>query len=352
MKFYQKILLCAILLLACWIRVQGVGPDNQFTSNDAYLYALQAQEIAEQNVLPARDMRRWLPEGRENGQRLYLYAYGIAYIHKSIGWIFPELTLYHIQIYLPTICFVLGLCVLCLFLARVFGFYFAATVILLLATLPGSIERSSVGFGDRDAWCWMFGILAVISYLWKERMELGWRRWVTTALCGATVFLGGMSWEGFGFFLIIIIALELWKFCTTDTEDRLIEYVLWVLMFVPWLYFISPAYRSGYSSNTHLAAIMLFPPLVVLISRSIRYLLLTYVEQLRHYARKLAWGLTLLSITAGIAYIVTQASTFEETAYPFHENQFIKTIGELADPDFGYWWNRHGTIFVFGSVGL
>ena len=354
MKFYQKILLCAILLLAFWIRIQGVGrlPDNQFTSNDAYLYALQAQEIAEQNVLPARDMRRWLPEGRENGQRLYLYAYGIAYIHKSIGWIFPELTLYHIQIYLSTICFVLGLCVLCLFLARVFGFYFAATVILLLATLPGSIERSSVGFGDRDAWCWMFGILAVISYLWKEHMELGWRRWITTALCGATVFLGGMSWEGFGFFLIIIIALELWKFCTTDTENRLIEYVLWTLMFVPWLYFISPAYRSGYSSNTHLAAIMLFPPLMVLILRGIRYLLLTYIEHLRRYARKLAWGLTLLSITAGIAYIVTQASTFEETAYPFHENQFIKTIGELADPDFGYWWSRHGTIFVFGSVGL
>ena len=354
MKFYQKILLCAILLLACWIRVQGVErlPDNQFTSNDAYLYALQAQEIAERNVLPARDMRRWLPEGRENGQRLYLYAYGIAYIHKSIGWIFPELTLYHIQIYLPTICFIVGLGVLCLFLARVFGFYFAATVILLLAILPGSIERSAAGFGDRDAWCWMFGILAVISYLWKERMELGWQRWITTALCGAIVFLGGMSWEGFGFFLIIIIALELWKFCTTDTEDRLIEYVLWMLMFVPWLYFISPAYRSGYSSNTHLAAIMLFPPLAVLILRSIRYLLLTYVEQLRRYARKLAWGLTLLSITAGIVYIITQASTFEETAYPFHENQFMQTIGELADPNFRYWWNRHGTIFVLGSVGL
>ena len=354
MKFYQKILLCAILLLACWIRIQGVErlPDNQYTSNDAYLYALQAQEIAEQGILPARDMRRWLPEGRENGQRLYLYAYGIAYIHKSIGWIFPKLTLYHIQVYLPCICFIIGLSVLCLFLVRVHGVYFAAIVILLLATLPGSIERSAAGFGDRDAWCWMFGILAVTSYLWKERLEPGWRRWVATVLCGATVFLGGMSWEGFGFFLIIIIAIELWKFCTTDTEDRILEYVLWILMFVPWLYLISPAYRSGYSSNTHLAAIILFPPLVVLISRGIRYLLLTHVEQLHRYARKLAWGLTLLSVTAGIVYIVTQAGTFEETAYPFHENQFIKTITELKDPNFRYWWNRHGAIFAFGSVGL
>lgn len=46
--------------LPAWIRIQDVGrlPDNQFTSNDAYLYALQAQEIAEQGILPARDMRR------------------------------------------------------------------------------------------------------------------------------------------------------------------------------------------------------------------------------------------------------------------------------------------------------
>ncbi len=176
MTFYQKIPLCVFLLLAFWIRIQGVVrlPDNQFTSNDAYLYALQAQEIAEQGILPERDMRRWLPEGRENGQRLYLYAYGIAYIHKSIVWIFPKLTLYHIQVYLSCICFIVGLSVLYHFLIRVHGDYFAAIVILLLVTLPGSIERSAAGFGDRDAWCWMFGILAVTSYLWKERMESGW----------------------------------------------------------------------------------------------------------------------------------------------------------------------------------
>ena len=88
MNFYQKILLCAIVLLACWIRVQGVDrlPDGQFTSNDAYLFASQAQEIAEQGVLPARDMHRWLPHGRDNGQIFPLYAYAIAYTHKpSVG---------------------------------------------------------------------------------------------------------------------------------------------------------------------------------------------------------------------------------------------------------------------------
>ena len=354
MNFYQKILLCAIVLLACWIRVQGVSrlPDGQFTSNDAYLFASQAQEITEQGVLPARDMRRWLPHGRDNGQIFPLYAYAIAYTHKSIGWMSPKLTLYHIQVYLSVICFTLGLGVLCFFLARVYGVTFAAIVTLLLATLPGSIERSAAGFGDRDAWCWMLGILAVISYLWKERLEPGQRRWIATALAGFTVFLGGMSWEGFGFFVLMIVGVELWKFCSTDTEQHLKEYLFYMFMFVPWLYLISPAYRSGSGFSTHVAALVLLPPLMVFVLRGGRYLLLKHVEQLRPHPRKLAWGLTLLSIAAGVGYIFMQAGTFAETAYPFRESRLMQNVAELADPNFRFWANRYGAVFVLGSLGL
>ena len=354
MNFYQKILLCAIVLLACWIRVQGVDrlPDGQFTSNDAYLFAGQAQEIADQVSLPARDMRRWLPVGRDNGQIFPLYAYTIAYTHKAIGWVSPKLTLYHIQVYAAAICFTLGLGVLCFFLARVYGGTFAAIAALLLATLPGSIERSAAGFGDRDAWCWMLGIFAVISYLWKESMEPGRRRWIATALAGFTVFLGGMSWEGFGFFVLMIVAVELYKFCSTDTEQHLKEYLLYMLMFVPWLYLISPAYRSGYGFSTHVTALMLLPPLTVFALRGSKFLLLKYVEQLRPHPRKLAWGLTLLSIAAGVGYIFMQAGTFAETAYPFRESQLMQNIGELGDPNFRYWVGRYGAVFVLGSLGL
>ena len=113
---------------------------------------------------------------------------------------------------------------------------------MLLATLPGSVERSAAGFGDRDAWCWMFGVLAVAIYLWKEQIpynppvtedeggttpeKMGkwisnWRRYLATALAGFIVFLGGLSWESFGLFVLIILCAELWKFCTTETEDEI-----------------------------------------------------------------------------------------------------------------------------------
>ncbi|MCY3740189.1 MAG: hypothetical protein OXH00_04130 [Candidatus Poribacteria bacterium] len=344
------LILFGLLCLNFLIRIQGVEriPDGQFTENDAYLFHRQANIIAEQGSLPARDMDRWLPLGRDNQQLLSLYPYAIAALHK----VFPWWSLYQIQLYLPVLCFTLAIGMLFLFLTRCYGVMFAAIVGVLLATLPGSISRSAVGFGDRDAWYYLIGVLVVTSYLWKEQMDPGRRRWIATALAGVTCFLGGMSWEGFGVFVLMIIALELYKLCTTDTEQHLKEYLLWLVMFVPWLYLISPAYHSGYGFSTHVTALMLFPPLTVYALRGIRYLLLHYYPLLRTHGRKLAWGLTCLGILTGVAYILVQAGTFAETAYPFDESRLIKDVGELGDPHFRFWQRRHGAIFVLGSLGL
>ena len=73
-----------ILLLAFWIRIQGVGtiPDGQFTGNDPYLYYWQAQMVTEQGRLPARDMHRWLLLGRDLGQSLNAYPYASLILTK------------------------------------------------------------------------------------------------------------------------------------------------------------------------------------------------------------------------------------------------------------------------------
>ena len=351
---YRTVLVGALLtgigLLAVWIRIQGVErlPEGQFTAHDPYLYYRQAHIISTEGQLPARDMDRWLPLGRDNTQLLPLFSYAIAYTHK----VFPWWSVYQIQLYLPVLCFTLGLGGLFLFLTRCYDVMFASIVCVLLATLPGSIERSAAGFGDRDAWCWMLGVLAVTSYLYKEQIAPGRRRYLTTALAGFTVFLGGMSWEAFGVFVVIILATELYKFCTTDTEQRLKEYLLYLLMFVPWLYLISPAYHSGYGHTTHLFALTLAPPLSVFALRGTRYLLLKHIDSLRPHARKLAWGLTLLGIAAGASYMLLQQKTFATTAFTLFETKLMKSVGELADPNFKYWIDRYGTVFIFSSFGF
>jgi len=109
-------LLTGIILLAFWIRIQGVSqlPVNQFTETDAYLYHWQAKIISKHGQLPERDMHRWSPVGRDNTQLLSLYAYAIAYLHKAFQW----LSLYQIQLYLPVFAFIVGLGALFLFLTH------------------------------------------------------------------------------------------------------------------------------------------------------------------------------------------------------------------------------------------
>ena len=344
----------SILLLVFWMRIQGAGriPDGQFTGHDAYLYYWQAQIVSEHGHLPERDMHRWLPLGRDLGQTLNLYSYFLAYTYKAIALCYPEVSLYHVSLYAPPICFLIALGTLCLFLYYTNGLLFSGIVGVLLATLPGAIDRSSVGFGDRDSWCFLLAILAITTYLASLQTQSQRRRILWTLASGVTVFLGGISWEGFGFFVAMTLSVELWKFCTTETEHHLNAYVLWIFLFVPGLYLASSAYRSGYGFATHVTALMIFSPLVVFVLRSVRYLLLNFFKQLHPYARHIAWFLTLSSLVMGAYYIIINLDNLAFTAYPFRENRLMRSIDELANPHFSFWRERYGSIFILGSLGL
>ena len=355
--FLPWILLGAILLVAFWIRIQGVPniPEGQFTGSDPYLHYWQAQIVSEQGRLPARDMHRWLPFGRDYGQSMTAYAYGLAYTHKAITVFFRNVSLYQVSLFSPAVCFVLGLGVLCFFLYRTFGLLFSSIVGILLATLPGIVERSSAGFSDRDSWCLMLGIFAVTTYLASLQTQSSRRRLFLTLASGLSVFLGGMSWEGFGVFLGIILCVELWKFLTSEKEEGLRLYALWVCTFVPTLYLALPAYRSGEGFTTHLFAFVLMPPLVLLGIRALRHVLITkssLANKFRPHTRNLSLGLVLASSALAFGYVWIQLDTFASTTVPLSQNQLMQTVGELDTPNYGFWVFRYGSLFFLGSLGF
>ncbi len=320
---FHSIILIVILFLTFWIRLQVPSdiPDGKFTSQDAYLFRNQINEIVEHGSLPNRDMNRWLPLGRDNTQLLSLYPYAIVYIHKIVSWAFPSLTTYHIQLYAPVVCFTLGVGILFLFLVKSYGCFYAAIVTLLLATMPGSIDRSSVGFSDRDSWCWLLAVVAIVSYLSKEAMHKRWQKYVVSIISRISVFCGGMSWEGFGVFVLVIIAVELWTYCTTYKTEHSIEYFLWMFMFVPWVYIISPAYHRGYGFSTHLTAMLLYPSIILGLIHGIRYIILKKITWDVAHQKIFPYTLAFLAFIVGCIYIYFQIDTFEETAYAFRESR-------------------------------
>ena len=350
-------LLIVVLFGTFLIRIQSSAniPQGQLTDPDGYFYYWQAQLISENGQLPARDMRRWLPLGRDLGQTLNLYPYVLAYTHKIVSHVFPNITLYHVVFYMPVICFCLGLGALCLFLVYTFDLRVAGMVGIFLATLPATIERSTTGLGDRDSWCLMLGLLAIITYLVSLKAQSPNSRIRWTLASGFTVFLGGISWEGFGIFLSIILCVEVWRFITSEAETDLKYYLVWVCTFVPTLYVASPAYRSGYGFAEHLFAFMLVPPLAFLGVRILRHTLITqtpWAERLKPHTRSLALGLTLASIALALGYVLIQRSTFASTIVPLSQNELMKTVAELKNPFLEYWMFRYGSVFVLGYFGI
>ncbi len=349
------LILGGILVLSIWIRIQGTEriPDGQFTGNDPYFYYWQASLISEHGHLPERDMHRWLPLGRDLGQTLNLYGYVLAYTHKAVALVFQNITLYHVCLYTPVVCFCIGLGALCFYLYHAYVLMFSLTAGLILATLPGSIERSTAGFGDRDAFCLMLGILAVVTYLVSlQGSGTPRKRLIWTLASGVIVFLGGISWEGFGVFLSVIIVIEIWLFLTTETEEGLGHFALWVCCFVPTLYLVSSAYRNGYGFAEHLAAFVLMPPLILLAMRAIRYLLISKVERLRPHTRTVSFGLILASATLVLGYFWIQHSTFADTTVPISDSPVMQAMSELKNPNYSFWVYRYGTFFIVGSLGF
>lgn len=343
-----------ILFLALWLRLQVVHgiPEEQFLGADAFLYYAQAETITEHGVLPERDMHRWLPLGRDNTQLLPLWSYALAYTYKALSVFLPNLSLYYWTLYAPTICFCIGLAALCIFLYCSYGLLFSSLVGFFMATLPSAIGRSTAGFSDRDAWCWMLGVLLITLHVASLQTQHTHRRWILTFASGFMMFLGGLSWEGFGVFGLIILFIELWQFLTHEIEERIWHYLVWVLTFVPPLYLVSLAYRNGYGFAKYLAALMLIPPLVLLGMHAIRYFILSKIEKLRPHARALSIGLIGIGCLTALGYVFTQRDTFASTTVPLSQNALMSVIGELQNPSFGYWRTLYGSTFVFGSLGL
>ena len=352
------LLLISILFLCFWLRIAGreTLPAEQFLENDAYLCYWQANTIVEEGKLPPRDMHRWLPLGRDNGLFLSLYSYLLAYTYKAMHLFFKDVSLYHVCIYMPTVCFVLGLGVLCFFLYSMFGAFVANTTGILIATLPATIGRSTVGFGDRDAWCLLLAICAILFYLWALETDKTRNRIVLTFLSGFFTLLGGLSWEGFGVFVLMIYGIEFWRFLTSPVERTtdFCYYLLWVCAFVPLLYLLEPAYRRGIGFAQHIDALMLVPPILLLAIRAIRYQLQTLPqtqELLKKHSRSLALGITLLLFILGIGYIWAQLQNLDSTT-PLTQTPLMASVTELNNPDFHFWRSRYGSIFILASIAL
>ena len=205
-----------------------------------------------------------------------------------------------------------------------------------LQTFPGTIIRSSAGFSDRDAFVWMLAILAILIYLYKERMSSGDSENPGNR---AFQFFRLHRWVELGSFRYI---------CSDYNQRRTLEVLhnrcwispkgilpLGIHVLAVVIHYQSPLFAVDTGFSTHIAALMLAPPLVLLALRWTRWLLLRFVPRWA-YSRtaKSPWTLALVGIAAAGCYVLLQYNTFPKTALAFIESSLMKTVTELRDPIF------------------
>lgn len=362
----RLLILFGVLFFAVSLRFQGLStlPAGQFTDTDAYLFLHQASIVSSEGHLPVRDTARWLPVGRDHRESLNLYPIVLGSVHKWVSLFFGEVSLYRVVLFAPVVCFFLTLVAWSVFFWRRLGAWLAIAVCVYLATLPGSIERSAAGFGDRDAWCLLIGSLSVVTYLTAAGVRSANRRLVWTLISGLCVYIGASSWEGFGVFTLLLTTLEMWRFLTSETEDvsQVGLYSLWVSAFSVPLLLTSGVYSLGGSQTDHLFSVItgnlgvlvLLPPMVLLVLRWVRWFLLfrePFASRLKPHAHRLPALLLLVSLCIGGVSVLLMRHGLLEALTALRENPLRYRIGELAPPHFGYWCFRYGSLFLIGSVG-
>lgn len=156
-------------------------------------------------------------------------------------------------------------------------------------------------------------------------------------------------------FLVIIMSVELWRFLTSEKEERLGYYALWTLTYVPLLIISSPVYRGGGGGfSTHLFTLVIIPSLTLLAIRTCRYLLLTksvFSKHLLQHSRNIALILTTITLTLVLFTVLRKLNTFD-TLLPFSQNKLMQSIGELQSPNYKFWYIKFGGVFLCGSVGF
>ena len=125
-------------------------------------------------------------------------------------------------------------------------------------------------------------------------------------------------------------------------------------MFVPWLYLLCPAYHRGGGFSSHVTAFLLFPPLVMLGFRTLRYYFTRghrftkfIAEQVS--ARAVALVICAVCLLTGIVYLALQRETFAQSIVPFSDADVMDTVGELRSPADVHWYHRYGGVLFLAS---
>ncbi len=333
---------------------------------DSARYLRQAKLIVEDGELPEVDHMRWAPIGVQTNQRLILFPAILAGLFNLLSWFIPSLTLEYFAVLFPVIFSVFGGWLLYPLIRRLNDEYTALlTVNISLISWPW-VARTLSGYADRDAFVLCLAIASYYFYVCSCQTLNLKKQWLLRFTSGFLMALIGLTWEGVGLLIAVIVGVELIQFATRrTTKQEFYNYLLWILPIWVGFIFFTQTYWSRLFQPFSLLAFgaptsLFFLILASLITRRFPSLKrkLTFKDRYPLGLSLIFWGVIGATLVFTVLSIHTKSvlsvlgSLWNNFLSPFERTRLTAAIVELQLQGTVDWIAWPGIFFAFTVVGV
>lgn len=333
---------------------------------DSARYLRQAKLIVEGGGLPEVDHMRWSPIGVQSNQRLTLFPVILAGLFKLLSWFIPSLTIEYLVILSPIIFSVFGGWLLYPLIRRLADEYTALlTVNISLISWPW-VARTLSGCADRDAFVLCLAIASYYFYVCSCQALNLQKQGLFRLVSGCLIALLGLTWEGVGLLISVIVGVEFIQFATRPTtKQEFYSYLFWILPIWVGLTFFTQTYWSRLSQPFSLLAFgaptsLFFLMCASLIIRNFPSLKrkLTFKYRYPLELSLIFWGIIGFTLTVTILSIHTESvlsvlgGLWNNFLSPLERTRLTAAITELQIQGALGWIAWPGIFFGFTVAGV
>ena len=327
---------------------------------DSARYLRQAEIIVEQGQLPSTDMLRQYPIGKSSETQLSVYPYALAALYKGVALLFRSITLEQIGMFSSLFFFGLSLVVFYLLIHRLLGWQTALLTINLCVVAPSMLGRSVVGYADRDAFCLFLALVSYYLYLRAYQSNPLRNRLILGLMSGVVMMLLGLSWQGVGLFISIMVVLNfiLFLFPTYRRSDFYL-YLAWFSPVILGQLSFKAVYQDLSQAHAMLAIVLpcSFLLLVLLFAGISKHLKLSELCTFKGQI-PLSFAITVMMVAVAVLVLLLTSELIHRAwahfLAPFGSGRLAASIEELQKRGAAGWsvWPGYFLIFIVGGALL
>ena len=362
-RAFPVIILCLSLFLGVLLRLHRLSDldGTYLRGHDSYRYLRQSRQIVENGRMPEVDRLRWVPDGRDTKDQLILFPALLASAFKSLGPLFPSLTLESVAIFYPIAAFLLSGCVFFLLSRELFGTTVSILAVAGFSTAPSLMFRTMAGFADRDGLTLFLFMLMIFLYVKALRTKHFPRSCTVMTLSGITLGFLSLIWQGVGLVIGMVVLMNVSAlFMNRFNRKDMFRFCLWFIPPGLMMLCLTELYRNV-GGHVTLSAIGLPVCFIVLAITTLSVETRPSLTSKLTLRGRLPLGLAAsLGLTAACAlpvlvffkdWLVDVLSLFSGRFFhPFGRSLTMLMIHELQSIRFQDWWAWFG-LFLFFIIG-